>query len=188
MKVDTFIAGTDIDLICLTEEIASSSNWYQWFNDEIITAFMQRHYYPNTKSLQIQYFKDHVESNSTRVQCGIYHKKDAKLIGVIALNNIDFINRTSELSVLIGEKNYQSLGFLVEAHKLMLRHGFETMNLHKIYGGSAIKEVDVLFCRALGYQREGIQRQHIYKNGKYYDLYLFGILKEEFDQLKEKWF
>jgi RimJ/RimL family protein N-acetyltransferase len=188
MKIDVFVAGIEIDLICLTEEIASCSNWYQWFNDERITATMQRHYYPNTKALQVDYFKNYIESNTTRVQCGIYHKKDNLLIGVIALNNIDFINRTSELSGFIGEKNYQSLIYFVEAHKLLLRHGFETLNLNKVIGGTIIKELDSLFCRALGYSREGLQRKQVFKNGQYMDVYLFGLLKGEFDQLKKKWF
>lgn len=188
MNYDIFIAGKEIDLIVLNEDLAQNSNWFQWFNDEKVTAFMQRHYYPNTASQQVEYYKNSISGNSTRVQCGILQKMDNVLIGSIALNSIDFINRNTELSVLIGEKKYHNLSYLVEAHRLMLRHAFETMNLYRVYGGSAIKEVDSLFCRALGYTREGVLRKHIYKNGVYLDSYLFGILKEDYDELKQKWF
>ncbi len=188
MIYNIFIEGKEIDLISLNEDLARNSNWHQWFNDEKVTAFMQRHYYPNTASQQVEYFKSSIEGNTARVQCGILHKKDQVLIGSIALNSIDFINRNSELSVLIGERKYHNLSYLVEAHRLMLRHAFDTMNLNRVYGGSAIKEVDSLFCRALGYSREGVLRQHIYKNGGYLDSYLFGILKEDYDELKQKWF
>lgn len=188
MNYDIFIEGKEIDLISLNEELARNSRWYQWFNDENVTAFMQRHYYPNSAAQQVEYFKTSIENNTTRVQCGILHKKNQVLIGSIALNSIDFINRNSELSVLIGERKYHNLSYLVEAHRLMLRHAFDTMNLNRVYGGSAIKEVDSLFCRALGYTREGILRNHIYKNGVYLDTYLFGILKDSYKELKIKWF
>ena len=52
MQIDVFIEGKEIDLICLNETLAVNSQWYQWFNDEKVTAFMQKHYYPNTKELQ----------------------------------------------------------------------------------------------------------------------------------------
>ncbi len=188
MNYDIFIEGKEINLISLNEELARNSKWYQWFNDEKITAFMQKHYFPNTASLQLDYFKSSIESNATRVQCGILHKKDNILIGTIALNSIDFINRNTELSGLIGERKYQNLNYFVEANRLMLRHAFDTLNLNRVYGGSAIYEVDNLFCRVLGYTREGVLRNHIYKNGSYLDTYLFGILKEEYVALKTKWF
>jgi RimJ/RimL family protein N-acetyltransferase len=35
-------------------------------------------------------------------------------------------------------------------------------------------------CRTLGCKEEGVARQDIYKNGKYNDAYLYGLLREEF--------
>ncbi len=188
MNIDVFIKGKEVDLISMDLSIVEHSNWYTWFNDEETTKFMQRHYYPHTKQQQIDFYKSSIENNPTKVQCGIYHKQAEVLIGTISLNNIDFINSNCELSVVIGEKNFQNLNSLVESHKLMIRHAFETMNLHRVYGGSMIKEIDLLFCRALGYSREGVLKQQVYKNGVYHDVYLFGILKEKYLLLKDNWF
>jgi ribosomal-protein-alanine N-acetyltransferase len=188
MKIDVFIKGNEIDLICLNEDVIAESNWYNWFNDEKLTKYMQKHYYPNTKSLQIQYYKQSIENNPAKVQCGIYSKTHNLLIGAISLNNIDFINRNCELSVIIGESDFQNINALVEAHKLMLRHAFDTMNLNRVYGGSVIPEINLLFCRALGYSSEGLLKQHIFKNGKYLDVFLFGISLEKFTELRSKWF
>ena len=188
MKVDIFIEGTIIDLICLNAEIVEESNWYNWFNDEHLTKYMQKHYYPNTKDLQLDYFRKSIENNSTRVQCGIYHKADKMLIGTVSLNSIDFINRNCELSIIIGDRKSQNLNALVDAHKLMLRHAFDTLNLNRVYGGSIIKEINLLFCRALGYTNEGVSKNHVYKNGKYLDLYRFAILSDQYLALRDKWF
>ena len=53
IKFDVFIKGKIIDLVVLTEEIVEKTNWYSWFNDEEVTKNMQKHYYPNTKEMQI---------------------------------------------------------------------------------------------------------------------------------------
>lgn len=188
MKIDIFIQGKEIDLICLNEEIVAGSNWYNWFNDESVTKFMQKHYYPNTMAMQMSYYKNSIEGNTTKVQCGIYSKTEKTLIGTISLNSIDFINRNCELSIIIGERKYQNLNTLVESHKLMLRHAFETLNLNRVYGGSVIKEIDLLFCRALGYSSEGISKNHVFKNGKYMDVYRFAILLSKYEEVKNIWF
>jgi ribosomal-protein-alanine N-acetyltransferase len=188
MNVDVFISGKEIDLICLDEATIEHTNWYKWFNDEETTKFMQRHYYPNTKQNQIDFYRASIEKNQSKVQLGIFHKKAQIMIGAISLNNIDFINSNCEVSLVIGEKDFQNLRNLVEAHKLIIRHAFETMNLHRVYGGSLIKEIDLLFCRALGYSSEGCLKQQVYKNGEYLDVYLFGILREKYLKLRDNWF
>ena len=188
MDIDIFIKGKEIDLISLNDEIIETSNWYKWFNDEELTTSMQHHYYPNTKKLQEKYYNSAIQGNVHKIQCGIYYKADKVMIGVISLSEINFFNRNCEISLIIGERQYQNLSILVESQRLMLRHAFDTLNMHRVYGGSVIKEINTLFCRALGYTSEGIFRQHIYKNGEYVDSYKFGILKPTYLKLKNKWF
>lgn len=188
MEIDIFIKGNTIDLICLNESIAAESNWKNWFNDEEATKYMQKHYYPNTREIQVEFYKNSIENNPSKLQCGIYHKEDQVLIGVISLNDIDFINRNTELSVIIGESKYQNIVVLLEAQRLLLRHAFETLNMNKVYGGSAIKEIDMLFCRVLGYEREGIRSKHMYKNGDYLDVYMFAISREKYFKKRDRWF
>ena len=75
-QFDIFIKGTNIDLVVLSSEIVGQTNWYSWFNDEENTEYMQQHYFPNSKELQLKYFRDNIEGNDKKIQLGIYHKKD----------------------------------------------------------------------------------------------------------------
>ena len=59
-KNDVFIAGSQIDLLALSEDIVRCSNWYGWFNDEENTKTMQKHYFPNTKEDQLLFFRNEV--------------------------------------------------------------------------------------------------------------------------------
>lgn len=184
IKYDVFIKGKEIDLICLTEEIATQTNWYNWFNDEEVTMGMQKHYYPNTKTQQLEFYKSEIEKNPNKLQLGIFHKKDQIFIGIISLNSIDFINRSCEIGGLVGEKKYRNFSNFLEANKLLIEHAFNSLNMNRIYGGSMIKEVNDLYCKVLKFKHEGVQRKAVYKNGKYNDIFLIGLIREEYSNKK----
>ena len=74
IKFDVFIKGERVDLVVLSEELIEITNWYSWFNDEENTRFMQKHYFPNTKQIQLEYFKNEIENNQTKLQLGIVQK------------------------------------------------------------------------------------------------------------------
>lgn len=179
MNFDVFIKGNMVDLVVLTEYIVEKTNWYKWFNDEENTKYMQKHYYPNSKELQLRYFKEEIEGNDKKLQLGIYHKKDKYLIGTISLSNINFQHRKCEISGFIGEKKYQTLKPFLEANKLLIKHAFEQLNMNRIYGGALNKDVSDFFVRMLNFETEGVLIDDVYKNGKYHDVHLIGLLKAD---------
>jgi len=181
-QFDVFIKGTNIDLVVLTSEIVGQTNWYSWFNDEENTKHMQQHYYPNSKELQLKYFKEEIEGSDKKLQLGIYHKKDKYLIGTISLNNINFQHRKCEISGFIGEKKYQTLKPFLEANKLLIKHAFEQLNMNRIYGGTLNKDVSDFFVRLLNFKEEGVLINDVYKNGQWNNAYLIGLLKGDYKQ------
>ena len=185
IEFDVFIKGELIDLVVLDEEVVAKTNWYNWFNDEEITKYMVKHHYPNTRAMQLAFFKNEIENIPNKLQLGIFHKKDKVLVGTASLSDIDFLNRQCEIAGLIGEKKYQNVQNIIEACNLLIAHAFNTLNMHRIYGGTIIKEVEEMFCRVLGFTHEGIKRKSVYKNGKYHDAYLIGLLKEEYIQKRK---
>ena len=179
-QFDVFIKGTNIDLVVLSSEIVGQTNWYSWFNDEENTKYMQKHYYPNSKELQLKYFKEEIEGSDKKLQLGIYHKKDKYLIGTISLNNINFQHRKCEISGFIGEKKYQTLKPFLEANKLLIKHAFEQLNMNRIYGGTLNKDVSDFFVRLLNFKEEGVLINDVYKNGHWNNVHLIGLLKKDY--------
>lgn len=182
---DPFIKGNDIDLVCLSNEVIENTNWYNWFNDETTTDQLQKHYFPNTKEMQLNFFNSKVQENSTKLQLGILSIKDNILIGVISLSDINYINRSAEISVVIGEKKYKNFNNFIESARLLIKHGFETLNLNRIYSGTFVKEIDIMFCKVLGFTNEGVSKESVYKNGEYKDTYHHAILKKDYLKLKK---
>ena len=174
-----FLRGKHVWLIALSSYDIENSNWYGWFNDEEVCVNLQKHYYPNTISLQNDYLSNKLEKDKTILQLGIIDIKNEILVGVTSLYSIDLINRKAGFSIVIGEKKAKNISVFIEVTKLMFNHGFFTLNLEKIYGGSISKELVNLMCRALGCQKEG-NFAMIFSKMENIILHLYGILRNEF--------
>lgn len=184
---DIFLRGNSIFLKALTEDDVLHSGWHGWFNDKETTKFMQKHYFPNTKEEQVEFWRTHIKGSFSKLQLGIFNSEcPDKLLGCVGLQNIDYINRKAEVSTIMGEKEGRNIKFYLEANELVIHHGFTTLNLRRVYGGTMIKEVADTMCRVLGFTIEGISRQDMFKNGQYHDIYQIGLLKQDFKELMKK--
>lgn len=72
----------------------------------------------------------------------------------------------------------QSLG------QVALRYAFQEAGVNKLCGQVlASNERSILFHLNLGFQREGILRQHHFDGRQYHDVFCFGILAREWQQV-----
>lgn len=108
-------------------------------------------------------------------------------IGNTGLHNVDPINRTAEFGIIIGEKDYWNRGFGTRAVRLTLQHGFEHLNLNRIY--LDVFETNPRAMRAYesaGFTHEGVLRKAIFKNGRYIDVMIMSMLQSEWMEAKNK--
>ena len=164
------------------------TNWYQWFNDAEITRYMYQRVFPNTYEGQVQFY-DRLHSDKDKIQLAIIHQRMEKLIGVISISNIDWVNRSGEIAVVIGEKEYQGQKYGLEAMALMMYHGFTKMNLNRIWAGQHIglKNWKEALEKYLCFETEGRLRQAIFSDGEYFDVVIIGALAKDFiKRLREK--
>ncbi len=68
----------------------------------------------------------------------------------------------------------------------MVVHGFEKLNLNRIYlGVNAENKSGVRAYEKSGFTREGVLRQEQYRNFRYYDVIRMGILRSDYEKLRE---
>ncbi|MBA3075682.1 MAG: GNAT family N-acetyltransferase, partial [Anaerolineae bacterium] len=101
-------------------------------------------------------------------------------IGNTGLHNIDMVTREAEFGIFIGEKSYWSQGLGREATLLTLKHGFEDLNLNRIFLFVFENNLrGIAAYKAVGFVQEGILREAIYKNGRYYNVLVMSVLHSE---------
>lgn len=176
---DVFIKGKYIDLVVLNETIVKNTNWHKWFNDEETTTHMQKHYYPNTLEKQMSFYNQLKDDTST-LQLGIVEKEKIFFCGTVSLSNINFFNRNAEVSLIIGEKRCRNLHIASEALSLIIDHGFNTLNLHKINAGylKSLEDWGVFLQNTFGFEKEGVQKEQVFKDGKFIDVINIGLIKK----------
>ncbi len=105
---------------------------------------------------------------------------EGRTIGSTRFKNIDHKNQSAEFSVVIGETEYWGRGFGTEAVRLLVKYGFEQLNLHRISSEVfSFNERSLRMHKKLGFREEGRQREAWFKNGKFQDWVLFAILRDE---------
>jgi diamine N-acetyltransferase len=102
------------------------------------------------------------------------------VVGNTGLFKIDLHNRSAEIGIFIGDKQYWGQGYGVDAMCLMLQHGFNNLNLNRIY--LKVYETNQRGIRCYeksGFVLEGRLRQAQFLNGKYIDMLLMSVIKDE---------
>lgn len=107
-------------------------------------------------------------------------------IGSCGFHDLDWRVRSAEVGIMIGEKSFWNQGYGTEAMSLLLRHGFETLNLNRIClrvfssNPRAIRSYE-----KVGFLHEGVHRQAAFKNGQYADVLWMSVLRSEYEDRKK---
>jgi len=97
------------------------------------------------------------------------------LCGGIGLR-IEKAHQHAEVGYWIGVP-YWGKGYATEAGRAVIRYGFETLALRRIFASCLTSNAaSGRVLKKLGMQYEGCQRSHICKWEKFYDLDLYGML------------
>lgn len=108
-----------------------------------------------------------------------------RLIGSTGLFDFHWRARKAEFGILIGDKTVWNQGYGTEVTRLMLKHGFDTLNLNRIELKvfSTNPRAQRAYEKA-GYILEGTQRQADFREGRYVDDMLMSVLRDEWVNTK----
>jgi len=113
----------------------------------------------------------------------VHQGEEWSMIGNCGFHNIDWRSRAAEVGIFIGEKSLWNKGYGTEAMQLLLKHGFQTLNLNRI--ALEVYENNPRAVRSyekVGFVHEGRKRQGMYKDGKYIDILLMSVLRSEWQE------
>jgi RimJ/RimL family protein N-acetyltransferase len=163
-----------------------------WFEKPEVVKLTSHGIFPKN----IKDFEEYTSNNGNgyivyKIECDIEkdnpeYNANWEHVGNISLQQINWINRSAELAIIIGEKDYHGKGIGTYAVKCMLYHAFMKMGLNRIWSGTSEKNIGMQkVFEKCGLEREGIFRQAKFLNGEFSDIWEYAILKNDFDLGKE---
>ena len=155
---------------------------HAWTNDSEIVRFLSWAIFPQTLR-ETERFVDAQMSGADPMNRGfiIALLDDDSCIGSSGVTNIDWRNRSGELGIVIGKRDYLGKGYGREAVDLLVRFAFNELNLHRV--GLQVfdfNERAIRSYRKSGLVEEGRLREAFYREGTYHDIVLMGITEGEF--------
>lgn len=160
---------------------------YQWMNDDELKKLSVGVNRRMCRAEVLDWVKARMRDNRNQVWWAICTLETDLLIGYAYLSNIHYINRSADFGgIVIGNRDYQDGMAWIESYLFVHEYAFERLGMNRLYGEALVEHnttytMQKLMCWTI----EGIQRQSIYKNGVFHDLYMMSILKDEYFQHKE---
>lgn len=185
MAFTPLLSGSKIRLTSMTQnDLPAMVRWHQ--DPEFLRLLDTRPAAPQAEGWLADHLRDR-ERSTNAFLFGIRPLESDDLLGFVELEGIQWNQGAGWLVIAVGEPQDQGQGIGSEALELMLDFAFRELNLHRVtltvfsYNTRAIG----VYERA-GFQREGVYREYLHRDGRRYDMYLYGILRREWEAVRSQ--
>ncbi len=182
MSTDLF-CGSQVRLAALTrEDLPTMVRWYH--DPEFMRLYDADPAFPKTLE-QLNQWLEEKRKSTNAFYFAVHRQLDEQMIGLIEIDDILWTHRTGWLGIAIGDRSLWGKGLGTEAMQLAIDYAFNELNLYRVqltvfeYNPRAIA-----LYQKLGFQHEGTFRQFLLRDGRRYDMLLFGLLRDEWERLK----
>lgn len=164
-------------------EPADAANAYKWINDRDVTRYLMARY-PYSLASEQDWIANASKPNDYSEARFAIETKEGLHIGLCGLHRGRPEERTADLGIMIGDKDYHERGFGTDAMLTIVRFGFEQMNLHRVsLGVFDFNQRAQAVYRKVGFVEEGRDRDGYFQDGRYWDVIRMSILEGEWRAL-----
>jgi len=115
----------------------------------------------------------------------ITSRESGELLGSVALRDIEREHLQAELGFWIGVP-WWGRGYATEAAREVIRFGFGELALNRIYAHHMLRNpASGSVLRKIGMTQEGLLRQRVRKWGKFEDVALYAVLRQEPERARD---
>ena len=149
--------------------------------------FMRLYEFEPARPMSVAIVKKQYEKLEKKIDedRNLYHfmiraKADDRLIGKAVVQRIEWANGNCSLRIGIGAAEDQRKGYGTQALKMLLRFAFAELNMFRVSANVAEYNAGAIaLVKKLGFTEEVRRRQALEREGRRWDLLVFGLLKDE---------
>jgi len=121
------------------------------------------------------------EEPRSKYQWAVVLRRQARLIGTCGIRKSTPNSPEGEIGCEFAPQHW-GRGYPAELSGPLLRFGFEVLGLHRMYAHClAENTAAVYWAEKLGMRQEGRLRENVYIRGQWHDTFVYGILRQEWD-------
>ena len=174
------LQGKTVYLTAINPEEVSKAD-SAWIRDSELLRLWDSRPTPlrSSKASKEHMEKDLAEQDDRTYNFSIRRREDDKLLGDIGLD-VMWNNAEAFVGLGIGDRVDWGKGYGTEAMSLILEYAFTEINLRRVslgvfeYNPRAVRSYE-----KSGFRHEGRSRQFLLREGKRWDVFFMGILREE---------
>lgn len=152
-----------------------------WRNEPDLRKYFREHK-DITETDQLNWYESKVLNDPNQYNFSIFAKD--KLIGHCGLYYVDWINRSAEFGIYVGDRDYRNGGYGSESLRALVKFGFEDLNLNKIWCEVYSNNESIHVYKHLGFVYEGTLRDAYFNEGRYWDSHMLSLLRKEYEEHK----
>ncbi len=167
-------------------QLADEQDVFRICSEKEIAANTRTIPHPYPRALAAHWLKQHPELwlQGKSAIFAICTRSDSRLVGAIGLE-INERDQNAELGYYI-DKLCWGRGYGTESAAEVLRFGFDELALHRIHAHHmTTNPASGRIMQKIGMQREGLLRGHVRKWGQFYDVFLYGLLKSDYQAARK---
>lgn len=143
------------------------------------TTLVIPHPYELTHAEQFIALQQEAVAEGHELIFALHRRTDGRLVGSASLREIDPEHLQAELGYWIGVP-YWNQGYATEAARAVVNLGLGRLGLNRIYAHHMARNpASGRVLERIGMQREGVLRQRIRKWGRFEDVVLYAVLRED---------
>lgn len=174
------VVGEKVDLVPV--EKADVSRFVQWFRDREVTKFMG-YVFPVSPEDEEEWYEK-VRKSTVDVVWAIALKTGER-IGSVGLHGISWVSRRATSGIMIGDRSQWGKGIASEVMRLRTRFAFLELGLNSVDTMIAVENrASWRAAEKAGYQFTGVLRQYFYRGGRWYDVKVGSVLREDWEKLQ----
>lgn len=159
--------------------VSDTANIVRWRNSEGVNRFFLDRRAITAESherwLETQVFPGAVK------QFIIVNRETGNDIGSCFFKDIDDAGKKAELGIFIGEAESRGKGLGSDTVRTLTGYGFETLGLNKVYLRVLASNARAMVAyKNVGFKTDGVLRQDCFCDGRFEDVCIMSILKNEF--------
>lgn len=161
---------------------------YKCKNDPELNNLIVGQYHPFTYDEAVNWVHGCMgEHDAFKFWAVCTNDKAKRIVGWISVSCIDYVNKSACFyGIVIADPLYRDGFAWINCYLFMHEYVFEVLKLNRLYGESLVGHRQSNAAALIFYYtHEGIKRQSVYKNNRYYDVYFDSILSDEYFKHKQ---